>query len=578
MTALITTLIIMLLITHALATVTSRWFCRLLTASKADLSRLSLCQISRLLMICVTLFGIMTSSQIALGAASPTTSARFAIFIGSNLGLPDEPVLRFAEKDALHVSKVFARFGQVPPQNQMVLLSPEMSDVKQSFQTLRTRIKSLPLTTQATLIFYYSGHADANALHIGPQRLTFDTIKNLLRDTEAPLKLILIDACRSGAFTRLKGARQAPAFKIKTAPLAVKGVAVISSSSPHEDAQESDITRGGIFTQHLVTGLMGAADRSQDQQISLTEIYEYTYRETVKSTSETVTVQHPNYSFSLRGKNEVILTQLAKTKGFSQLNLEASTSINGVYILIPRASDLPLTEVRVESSQDLLIHPGDYLVRYRDHSGLYERAYTFKPHQSYPVRRQDLKQIPYGVSVRRGRMRYSLSDERLSAWALSLDSSMQSPLQAQMANRWGGGIQLERHTPSLSLHLRLSGNYSDPLTSQVADFTQLEGLGEVGIGRFFDLSWLSLTTQLWVGSAWIGQRFNPNSNTTDRSSWAGVISPILGAQFSLGARIFTRLLGGPRLWILPRGSSTTQDERADIRLGWGFTLSLGSYL
>ena len=529
-------------------------------------------------LIVMTIEGLTDRSR-ALGAnQTPTTSERFAIFIGSNLGLPDEPILRFAEKDALHVSKVFARFGQVPAQNQMVLLSPEMSDVKQSFQTLSARIKSLPSATQATLIFYYSGHADANALHIGSQRLTFDVIKGLLRDTRAPLKLILIDACRSGAFTRLKGARRAPGFKIRTAPLAVKGVAVISSSSPHEDAQESDITRGGIFTQHLVTGLMGAADRSRDQQISLTEIYEYTYRETVKSTSQTVTVQHPNYSFSLRGKNEVILTKLTKTRGFSQLKLTAAAEANGVYILIPRASDLPLTEVRVESSQDLLIHPGDYLLRYRDRSGLYERAYSFQPHRSYPIRLRDLTQIPYGVSVRRGHARYSLSDERLSAWALSVDTRLLTPLQAEMGSRWGGGLQLERHTPSLSLHLRLSVHYSDPLAHQTANFTQVEGLGEVGVGRFFDLSWISLTTQLWVGGAWIGQRFNPESNTTDRSSWAGVISPMLGAQVSWGARVFTRLIGGPRLWLLPPGSSGAQGERADLRLGWGVTLSLGSYL
>ena len=175
-------------------------------------------------------------------------------------------------------------------------------------------------------------------------------------------------------------------------------------------------------------------------------------------------------------------------------------------------------------------------------------------------------------------MRYSLSDERLSAWALSVDTRLFTALRPQMSSRWGGGLQLEHHTPSLSLHLRFSGHRSDPLAIQSADFAQLEGLGELGVGRFFDLSWISFTTQLWVGAAWIGQRFNPNSNTTHRSSWAGVISPMLGAQFSLGARTFTRLIGGPRLWILPQANSSTSEESADTHLGWGITLSLGAYL
>ena len=522
-----------------------------------------------------------SSSQSSSSPSSSSESTRFALFIGANLGLADEPLLRFAEKDALHVSKVFSHFGQVPPQNQIVLLSPEINEIKQSFQVLKRRIQGLSSPDQATLILYYSGHADANALHIGPDRLTFDVLKKYLKQTQAPLKLVLIDACRSGAFTRLKGAKSVPAFKIKTEPLIVKGVAVISSASPHEDAQESDVIQGGIFTQHLVTGLMGAADRSQDQRISLTEIYEYTYKETVKSTSQTATIQHPNYAFTLRGKQDFILTKLKQNRGFPRLQLSPPTSSkpdpNGIYLFIPIASDHPLTEVRVDEVQDLLVHPGDYLVRYRDRSGLYEKRLTFKPNQSYTLKGRTFPQIPYGESVRRGRDALSLSASTSRAWALSLDSSVFTPLMTDMSLRGGGGLQLERQFPSFSLHFRLGSQWSQsqfksPTMGSPSHFTQLEVSSEVGIGHFFDLSWASILTQIWVGGAWLNQQFPQASNAKNRSSWSGVIAPNLGLHFSLGPRFFTRLMGGARLWFVSKVGGL------DEQIGWQGTWLIGSYL
>ena len=565
------------------------------------------------------------SNQAKVESSNPSLSAtRFALFIGANMGFPNEPLLKFAEKDALHVSKVFSNFGQVPAQNQVVLLSPSLDEIAQSFQALKRRIQALSTPDQATLILYYSGHADANALHIGPDRLTFDQLKKYLKQTPAVLKLILIDACRSGAFTRLKGAKRVPALKIKTEPLVVKGVAVISSASPHEDAQESDMIQGGIFTQHLVTGLMGAADRSQDRKISLTEIYEYTYKETVKSTSQTPIIQHPNYAFNLRGKQDFILTKLRKNRGFPHLHLyppiqgdaksshskaqphlkqttrthhqakqidsTKKTSISnnqaiaspnqaGVYLLIPTASDHPLTEIRVQQSQSLLIHPGRYLIRYRDASGLYEKPYTFKPNQSYNLKGHSFPQIPYGVSVRRGQDALSLSTQQQGVWALSLETHLFTPLDPSMSLRWGGALQTEYQFPSFSVHTRVGGQWSHSQMNAITQqhtFEQIEVFGEMGVGYFIDFRWLSLFTQIWGGAVWIQQRFAPQSNTFNRSSWGAVITPQMGIHGSLGARFFTRIMGGPRLWIVPKASS--QDTKIEERIGWNVAWSIGAYL
>ena len=59
------------------------------------------------------------------------------MIIGANVGLKSEEVLRFAERDALQVSKVLSRFGGTPSLNQVVLLSPSLSDVKRGVRSLK---------------------------------------------------------------------------------------------------------------------------------------------------------------------------------------------------------------------------------------------------------------------------------------------------------------------------------------------------------------------------------------------------------------------------------------------------------
>ena len=502
---------------------------------------------------------------------------RFAMIIGANIGMSHEPALRFAERDALHLSKVLTRFGDTPTHNQIVLLSPTLEDIKRGFNALRRRVERLSGDTPSSLTLYYSGHADADAFHISSQRLTFKEMKSLVASVPTSLKVILIDACRSGGFTRLKGARPSTPFTIKADPVEVKGVAVISSSSPQEDSQESDVSRGGIFTQHLITGLMGAADRSKDGQVSLNEIYEYTYKETVKSTSETIAVQHPNYSFSLRGKEEVILTKLQERKGFSFVSLSSPDPQGGIYLLIPLSTDLPLSELNVRDKQSLLIHPGKYLVRYRDRSGLFERRYTFDAQEQYGLRPDLLTQIPFGETVRRGRVFSSEIIEVKSAWALAFGGEMISPLTSNMSDRRGMGIQLERQGNSLSLHAKISGYQSRPEGIQSIDFTQYDLATHLGIGTAIDLSWITINGCIWAGGFRVQQRFSKQANTSNRVSWVGSIKPTIGLQIPLGPRLYLRSTGGPTLSILDR-STVGLTQGVGAELGWGAQLYLGAFL
>src|SRR5262249_44102317 len=148
---------------------------------------------------------------------------------------------------------------------------------------------------------YYSGHADPDGLHLGRSTLALDDLRGLVRGSAAPLRLLLVDSCKSGALTRVKGTRPAAPFEIRLENThASEGVVFITSSAANEDSQESDELRGSIFTHFFASGLLGAADRSGDDKVSLAEAYAYAYEQTVRATSRLRGTQHPTFRLDVK--------------------------------------------------------------------------------------------------------------------------------------------------------------------------------------------------------------------------------------------------------------------------------------
>src|SRR5690606_19692291 len=122
-------------------------------------------------------------------------------------------------------------------------------------------------------VFYYSGHADAGELRLGASRYPMARLRERLAASPAAVRIALLDACRSGAITRTKGARRVPAFAVDTGPRAARGLVILTSSAKDEDSQESDRIGGSFFTHALVSGMLGEADASGDGRVTLAEAY-----------------------------------------------------------------------------------------------------------------------------------------------------------------------------------------------------------------------------------------------------------------------------------------------------------------
>lgn len=243
----------------------------------------------------------------SVAALPPDT---WLVAIGNNHGAAEDVSLRYAQRDADEVAAVLRRLGGVESTRIRRLVEEEAAAVVQTLNDVEEDVRRARASGKSTAVFvYYSGHADATALHLGASQLPFDRLRELVRSLPADLRVLVVDACRSGGISRVKGVAAGEAFALKLVAELPEGFAVVTSSAAGEDSQESDRLRGSFFSHHLVNALRGAADRNRDGEVTLGEAYDYTYEQTLRSSGSTLQLQHPTYRWELKGRGDVVLTR-----------------------------------------------------------------------------------------------------------------------------------------------------------------------------------------------------------------------------------------------------------------------------
>ena len=296
---------------------------------------------------------------------------RRAIVVGANDGGTYFEPLLYAERDAERMSDVLIELADFKSYDVEYLAAPTPDELDEAFSAASGASYD---SADTLFLFYYSGHADEQGLHIAGNVYPWERLKQAVRDVPAEVHLGVLDACRSGTVTRIKGASVTEGF-LPSNRLDAEGEAWISSAAEDEDAQESDQLRGSFFTYYLVSGLRGAADDGTDGYVSLNEAYTYAYERTVAHTSGTgAGTQHPRYAFDIQGNGDLRLTSVA----------EASASIafpegtSGEVVVMSRPDDTPVGELVLDGEREVLlaVQPGDYLIRRRHLGALSETLLT----------------------------------------------------------------------------------------------------------------------------------------------------------------------------------------------------------
>jgi hypothetical protein len=517
----------------------------------------------------------------AAAAPAPIAAPRVAVIVGNDVGGPGDTRLRYAEADARRIADILTTVGGVAGADAVVVRGRSADEVRAAIRAAEARL--LRAGGEGLLFVYYSGHADAETLHLGGSALPVAELQAMLRSSAVATRVLVIDACRSGALTLTKGGRPAGSFDAHFggAPNP-RGLAIITSSAAGEEAQESDELGASFFTHHLGTALVGAADADRDGAVTLAEAFTYAARHTAAATATTwAGPQHPTYRVDLGGRDELVLTRPhaasvggggggAGAGGAARMGLLALHE-PGSY-LVRREGEGSLT---AEISGDAVDRPlalaaGRYEVIRRASDHLMTGTFTVAAASSTAVTSAGMRRIEYGRAVRKGGTTTS------RAFGLYAGGAVRGSVLG-LGGALGGGMggRLDLRGLSVTAGLDLAGGDTVGERGTRLSTTEL-GL-RAGLYRAFDAApRLTVAMGAELGVSRLAQ--SASEQSLARTTAAATGGPALLLEVPLWSRTFIHLQAAMPFYLMNVEDDSRTSSSLTLRPTYRLALVAGAYL
>jgi hypothetical protein len=500
-------------------------------------------------------------------ASRAEAARRYALIVGVNEATRDDPRLRFAERDALRIADILKRLGRFQPDDMVIATESSAEDMRRALDSFDQRIRA---DGGDSLFFvFYSGHADGDALKMGKSRLPLLELRDRISSSPASVRVLVLDACRSGVLTRTKGGHRAPAFEVPDErALGAEGVAILASSAAGEDAQESDELGASFFTHYFASALLGAADRDGDGHVTLAESFAYASERTLAATHATmVGPQHPTYRMELHGRDDLVLTNVSDTAERELGRLEFREP--GQYLVQRRGDSEPVVaEVLLEEgrARPLALAPGVYRVTRRAADHLLEGDLRVSAGAATVVASEDMQRVEFARVVRKGGTDIESS---LSAWALG--GVRGSVLESGTNVAGTFGTRLDR--PELSYEVRLG--YAEGVTQEKLRIDTRELALSAVAFKPVDVGPISMGAGLQGGGTWITQiKSDPLNPRADQ--FAVFAGPLGMVELPIG-RMYVRLEAGVPVYLV-RAQRNDGSTAREVHVTFSTGLGLGVYL
>ncbi len=251
---------------------------------------------------------------------------KYGILIGIN-GYDDDIIrgLKYSVADvkAFYEILIDSNRGGYNPEN-IRFFSDESSDpaLKPTRSNIMSQLSSLAAmaTTKDNILLYFSGHGieengqsfllpqDARYNILDESAISIGWMKKVLISSDARVKIVILDACHSGAIKgKATSGYMTKGFQKSIFP-PPEGFAVLSSCKMNEVSWEDDEMNHGVFSYFLTEGLQGAADYDQDSAISIMEASKYSFEKVTSWALANSRTQSPTLECSIYG--DVILCQV----------------------------------------------------------------------------------------------------------------------------------------------------------------------------------------------------------------------------------------------------------------------------
>jgi len=484
-------------------------------------------------LVCCIVMGLLflgwAAAKSVLAAPNQTPSPapgprRVAVLVGANAPALGRLPLRYAYRDAERLADALVRVGGFAPADVHILRDPPAQVLK---ATLSSEVSRLRGAADSLLFFYYSGHADSEAIYPKGEPLDLSWLRERLEDTAITVRIGFIDACRGGGWTRAKGLVRDEADVFDIPPLTgleSAGSVLIASSSGLENAHESEELRGSFFSYHFTAGLLGAADRSEDGEITLNEAFDYAKLLTIRDTARLAsTPQHPSFDVHLRGRRDLWLSRVAP----SLVTVRLEQELGPLEVLDLRTGQRLAETVPGRRAVALALSPGRYLVRRPVRRVYSADEIDVSSGNTLVVRERDLRPLSSAAQVR--------TATKGSAYAPRL------PLDSSTVQRGAIAFQL-------------------------------------GMGLGFLPSAAFVNHGFFLGLAGM----NPNPEDFSQKFFSAYLAPFWGItdrlQWQIGSGAFAYRLGQRgRTEVIPWGGllSWSIGPRGDLGVAWSYRLGMG---
>ncbi len=201
----------------------------------------------------------------------------YALLAGvSNYGNEDAN-LQNTTKDVKQLKRVLDKQGMV-----VVALTSRYATVSNMEKKLNAIIQLAQ--PEDKIIFFFSGHGDTGQMiAYGPVGFSYRDLMKILSRAKTKEVFCFIDACMSGSVSSLE-------YDWADAH---KGLTFMMSSRANEYSMENNWVGHGYYTQALLKGLRGKADKNNDRRITMMELFRYVYNDVTARTRSSKQVQHP---------------------------------------------------------------------------------------------------------------------------------------------------------------------------------------------------------------------------------------------------------------------------------------------